>query len=107
MLGFAFDGTGYGDDGTIWGGEVMIADNQHYERIVTFCTFRLLGGEKAIKEPRRSALALLFETYTLDEIDTLKSSTLEQFSKKEIKILHHAWEQGINAPIVQFNGKTF
>ena len=72
VLGFAFDGTGYGDDGTIWGGEVMIADKHHYERIVTFAPFKLLGGDKAVKEPRRSALALLFEHYTLEEINITK-----------------------------------
>ena len=107
VLGFAFDGTGYGDDGTIWGGEVMIADNQNYERIVTFTPFKLLGGEKAIKEPRRSALSLLFETYTLDEIHSLKLSLLQQFSEAEINILHRAWEQGINTPLSSSMGRLF
>jgi hydrogenase maturation protein HypF len=90
VLGFAFDGTGYGDDG-----------------IITFTSFRLLGGEKAIKEPRRSALALLFETYTLEEIHSRKLSSLEQFSQDEINILHRAWEQGINAPYCSSIGRLF
>jgi hydrogenase maturation protein HypF len=107
VLGFAFDGTGYGDDGTIWGGEVMIADNQNYERVVTFAPFRLLGGEKAIKEPRRSALSLLFETYSLEKIHSLKLSSLEQFTQDEINILHRAWEQGINAPLSSSMGRLF
>lgn len=107
VLGFTFDGTGYGDDGTIWGGEVMIADNQHYERVVTVAPFRLLGGDKAIKEPRRSALSLLFEAYTLDEINEMKLSTLEQFSKAEIDMLHHAWERGVNSPLCSSMGRLF
>jgi len=107
VLGFAFDGTGYGDDGTIWGGEVMIADHQDYERIVTFAPFRLLGGEKAIKEPRRSALSLLFETYTLDEIQTLHLPLLQQFSKEEVTLFHKAWEKGINAPLCSSMGRLF
>jgi hydrogenase maturation protein HypF len=107
ILGFAFDGTGYGDNGTIWGGEVMIADNQHYERMVTFAPFRLLGGEQAIREPRRSAIALLFETYSLDEIHSLRSPPLKQFSEIEINILHKAWEQGINAPLNSSVGRLF
>ena len=107
VLGFSFDGTGYGDDGTIWGGEVMIADSQHYDRIVSIAPFKLLGGEKAIKEPRRSALALLFETYTLDELETLRSTTLAQFTKDEITMLHHAWKQGINAPLCSSMGRLF
>ena len=107
VLGFAFDGTGYGDDGTIWGGEVMIADNYSYERIVTLAPFRLLGREKAIKEPRRSALALLFETYDLNELHELKSVTLDQFSKEELKMLHHAWKQEMNAPLCSSMGRLF
>ena len=107
VLGFSFDGTGYGDDGSIWGAEVMIADNRDYERIFSLAPFRLLGGEKAIKEPRRSALALLFETYSLDEIHSLKLPTLEQFSKVEINILHKAWERGINAPYSSSMGRLF
>ncbi|MDM5263382.1 carbamoyltransferase HypF [Sulfurovum sp. XTW-4] len=107
VLGFAFDGTGYGDDGTIWGGEVMIADHQNYERIVTISPFRLLGGEKAIKEPRRSALSLLFETYTLDEIHALKLPLLQQFSKEEVNMLHTVWEKGMNAPLCSSMGRLF
>ncbi len=107
VLGFAFDGTGYGDDGTIWGGEVMIADNQDYERVFSLAPFRLLGGEKAIKEPRRSALTLLFEIYTLDEIRELQLALLETFSEQEITVLHKAWKQGINAPLSGSMGRLF
>jgi hydrogenase maturation protein HypF len=107
VLGFAFDGTGYGDDRTIWGGEVMIADHQEYERIATLAPFRLLGGERAIQEPRRSALSLLFEAYTLDEIHALTLPLLEQFSKEEINLLHKAWEKGINAPVCSSMGRLF
>lgn len=107
VLGFAFDGTGYGDDGTIWGGEVMIADKHHYERIVTFAPFKLLGGDKAVKEPRRSALALLFEHYSLEEINVLKLPTLDQFSKEEIFMLYKALKQGINAPLTSSMGRIF
>ncbi len=107
VLGFAFDGTGYGDDGTIWGGEVMLADNRHYERIGTLSPFRLLGADKAIKEPRRSALSLLFETYTLEEIHALEVATVSQFSKEQIDMLYKAWEKGINAPLCSSMGRLF
>jgi len=107
VLGFSFDGTGYGDDGSIWGAEVMMADNYHYERLFSLVPFRLLGGEKAIREPRRSALSLLFESYTLDEIHELKLPPLVQFSKIEINILHKAWEKGINAPYSSSMGRLF
>lgn len=107
VLGFAFDGTGYGEDGTLWGGEVMIADAQDYERIATFAPIRLLGADKAIKEPRRSALALLFEYYTLDELERLNVATLKQFTTEEIHMLHKAYTQGINAPLSSSVGRLF
>ncbi len=49
VLAFCFDGTGYGDDGNIWGGEVFIANKKEYERVHHLKYFKLLGGEKAVK----------------------------------------------------------
>ncbi|WP_299805508.1 carbamoyltransferase HypF, partial [Sulfuricurvum sp. RIFOXYD2_FULL_44_160] len=66
VLGFAYDGTGYGEDGSLWGGEVMVADVHAFERIGHLKPFALLGGDKAIKEPRRIGLSLLFDIYSLD-----------------------------------------
>lgn len=69
VLGIAWDGTGYGLNGTIWGGEFLqikslqsLASNTEipFQRVAHLRTFRLLGGEKAIKEPRRVAISLLF-----------------------------------------------
>ncbi|MRJ06040.1 MAG: carbamoyltransferase HypF [Epsilonproteobacteria bacterium] len=58
-LGIAFDGTGYGDDGTIWGGEFFIFDHTGYRRVGRLEPFKLIGGEKGIKDPLRIALGLL------------------------------------------------
>lgn len=66
VLGIAWDGTGYGDDGTLWGGEFMLCDYQGYDRVFYIKPFRLIGEEKAVKEPRRVALSLLFELYKKD-----------------------------------------
>ncbi len=107
VLGFAFDGTGYGDEGDIWGGEVMIADNYLYERMFTLESFALLGGEKAVKEPRRSALALLFEYYSLNEVNALDLPLLKQFSDNEITLLHRSWKQGVNTPRTSSMGRLF
>ena len=107
VLGFAYDGTGYGEDGSLWGGEVMIADTHGYERIGFLKPFALLGGDKAIKEPRRIALSLLFEHYTLEEVLTLKSSTVESFLPHEIRTLHHMWIKNINAPRSSSMGRLF
>jgi len=107
VLGFAFDGTGYGEDGNLLGGEVMIADVHGYERIGFLKPFALLGGDKAIKEPRRIALSLLFESYTLEEILVLKSPTTEAFLEYEIRQLHHMWMKKLNAPCSSSMGRLF
>lgn len=107
VLGFAFDGTGYGDDGTIWGGEVMITDAREYKRVANIRPFRLLGGDRAVKEPRRAALSLLFEIYTFEEIAALDLPTLRQFTQQEIKALHSAWKKGVNSPLTSSVGRLF
>ncbi len=61
VLGVSWDGTGYGLDGTIWGGEFLLTDERSFTRIASFRKFRLPGGAAAIKEPRRTALGALYE----------------------------------------------
>ena len=107
VLGFAFDGTGYGEDGNLWGGEVMIADTHEFERIGFLKPFALLGGDKAIKEPRRIALSLLFDRYTLEEVLVLKSATTEAFLDHEIRQLHHMWTKELNSPRSSSMGRLF
>jgi len=107
VLGFAFDGTGYGDDGNIWGAEVMMVDERQYQRHFSLHPFRLIGGEKAIKEPRRSALSLLFEYLSLDEVLSLETAVLNEFSTNEIGLLHQAWKKGLNAPYSSSMGRLF
>lgn len=63
VLGIAFDGTGYGIDGTIWGGEVLLANVSEAKRLAHVRPFLLLGGEQAIRQPHRVALALLDQLY--------------------------------------------
>lgn len=107
VLGFAFDGTGYGEDGSLWGGEVMIADTHGYERIGFLKPFALLGGDKAIKEPRRIALSLLFERYALEEVLVLKSPTTASFLEYEIRQLHQMWTKQLNSPRSSSMGRLF
>ena len=98
-VGFSFDGTGYGDDGTIWGGEVFVGDERKYH----FKPIKLLGGEKAIKEPRRVALSMLFDRYSLDEVLEFDLP----FSKNEIKLLHQSYAKNLNAPLSSSLGRVF
>ncbi|WP_394201070.1 carbamoyltransferase HypF [Shewanella waksmanii] len=59
VLGISFDGTGLGDDGSLWGGEALIADCHQYQHIAGLQPFKLIGAEQAIKDPRRVVIALL------------------------------------------------
>jgi hydrogenase maturation protein HypF len=63
VLGFAWDGAGYGPDGTVWGGEVLLCEGTEFRRVSHLRTFALPGGDRAAREPRRSALGLLFEIF--------------------------------------------
>jgi len=88
FLGFSFDGTGYGDDGNIWGGEVFIANEKSFKRLYHFKYFSLVGGERAIKNPSLMAVNLLknidenlaknFKEYNL--IKNLKNNFLKTSS---------------------------
>ncbi len=63
-IGLCLDGTGYGSDETIWGGEVLVGGFHSFERAAHLQTVPLLGGERAAQEPWRMALAWLYETYS-------------------------------------------
>ncbi len=107
VLAFCFDGTGYGDNNTLWGGEVLIATPNEYERVCHFKELSLLGGEKAVKEPRRVALALLFEYFELAEIVAMQNALVESFSKEEIETFHTMYKRGINSPKSSSLGRLF
>ncbi|MDC0932641.1 carbamoyltransferase HypF [Arcobacteraceae bacterium] len=102
-VGFSFDGTGYGTGGTLWGGEVFVGDERKYH----FKAIKLLGGTKAIKEPRRVALSMLFDRYTLDEVLNLKIDTVKSFKESEIRILYNSYSKSLNAPLSSSVGRIF
>lgn len=107
VLAFSFDGTGYGDDGNLWGGEVLIANKSSYKRAYHLKYFKLLGAQKAIKEPKRVALSLLFDNFSLEEVLNLNLWCVKSFKNSEIKFHHKAWEKGLNAPLCSSMGRLF
>ena len=103
-LGVVWDGTGYGLDGTIWGGEFLLAKRDGaFERVAHFRQFRLPGGDRAIKEPRRSALGLLYEIFGEH---AWYFSTVD-LSEKEKSLLEQMLEKRINAPLTSSAGRLF
>jgi hydrogenase maturation protein HypF len=101
LIGLIMDGTGYGDDGTIWGGEVLIGDLSSYSRFAHFEALPLPGGDSAIKNPWRTALSYLYSTYGTDipDLPFLKDHAV----KSIIKMV----ERGINSPLTSSCGRLF
>ena len=107
VLGVAWDGTGLGSDGTIWGGEFLRVDDVDYSRVGHLRPFRLPGGDKAVVEPRRSALALLWEIYGTSAFELHALPTLRAFSLSELGILRKMLETGLNSPLTSSAGRLF
>jgi len=101
VLGVAWDGTGCGEDGTIWGGEFLLSDYRGYRRFKHFREFRLLGGERAVREPARVALSLLLHIFGKENLPPLDLG----FSERELALLSEAWEKGLNAPFCSSAGR--
>lgn len=104
VIGVAFDGTGYGDDGAIWGGEFLVADYLGYRRALHMDYFRLPGGDAAIRHPARIALALLWSLGI--EWDT-RLASFQDFSPEERSTVRTQLERGLNAPDTSSMGRLF
>jgi hydrogenase maturation protein HypF len=106
-LGVAWDGTGYGADGTIWGGEFLIARDGSFERVATMRPFRLPGGDRAVREPRRTAFALLHEIHGDDLQARQDLPPVAAFDEPERRVLAQMLARGINAPVTTSAGRMF
>lgn len=106
ILYVCWDGTGYGFDGNLWGGEFLISDGSNIARAMSFRYFRLIGGEKAIREPRRVALSILFQLCGKDML-RLNIPAVLSFKEREIENLYTLWEKGINSPLTSSVGRLF
>ncbi|SFH42862.1 carbamoyltransferase HypF [Modicisalibacter xianhensis] len=106
-LGVAWDGTGHGPDGTIWGGEFLLLKKHGWSRVARLRPFRLPGGEAAIREPRRAALGLLYAAYGERSFAMRKLPPLAAFASEELPILRTMLERGVNAPLTSSMGRLF
>ncbi|MBE9167901.1 carbamoyltransferase HypF [Pleurocapsales cyanobacterium LEGE 06147] len=107
VLGIAWDGTGYGLDGTIWGGEFLAIEDIFFKRIAHLRTFRLPGGEKAVKEPRRVAIGLLYELLGDKLFERKELTPIQAFTVRELTILKTMLQKNVNAPITSSAGRLF
>ena len=103
VLGISWDGTGYGTDGTVWGGEFLLVTTASFERFAHLRPFRLPGGDRAVKEPRRSALGVLYELLGERALEVVG----HLFTDSERRLLLHMLRQGIHSPVTTSAGRLF
>ncbi len=117
VIGVSFDGTGYGDDGAIWGGEFLLANYTGYHRFAHLAYTQLPGGDKTIREPWRMALSWLY-TAGIDWAEDLppvihaNSQSLTPNSPSltpnpQLSALHHQLSTAVNAPPTSSIGRLF
>ena len=105
VIGISLDGTGYGEDGTIWGGEVMITTPIGYERFASLRPFPLPGGAAAIRRPARTAVALLHEYGLLGHPSA--HFLLDRLEEEEESTIIAMIEQNLNTPRTSSMGRLF
>ncbi|HUH65644.1 MAG TPA: carbamoyltransferase HypF [Syntrophales bacterium] len=106
VIGIAMDGTGYGADGTVWGGEFLVASESAFMRIGHLATYLLPGGEKAIREPWRIAVSLLREAYGDDWQDVARSLDLVP-EKSYYESIDRLMAEKFNSPLTSSLGRLF
>jgi hydrogenase maturation protein HypF len=106
VIGLAFDGTGYGTDGTAWGSEVMIAGYPEFTRIATFRPLALPGGDAAIRQPWRVALALVDEAFK-GEAPLDIFALFRRIPSHDLDIVGRMLRRGFNAPPAHGLGRYF
>ncbi|MGI8469650.1 MAG: carbamoyltransferase HypF, partial [Pyrinomonadaceae bacterium] len=106
VIGAAFDGTGFGTDGKIWGGEFFVADFKYAERIAHLEYIPLAGGAKAIRQPWRIAAAYLQKTFG-DEFLELDLPFVQNLNLREWKTLKSMIAAGANCPQTSSMGRLF
>ena len=101
VIGVIFDGTGFGLDGTVWGGEFLVGDYRGFRRAAHLRCVRMPGGEQAIREPWRMALA------HLDDSGAGNSPLLARISPLQRRTMEKMLERGLNAPLTSSAGRLF
>jgi len=107
VLGVSWDGTGLGTDGTIWGGEFLRVTREGAARVACLRPFRLPGGDAAVREPRRSALGVLFAIDGGAVFDREHLAPVAAWTPAERRALRSSLESAVNAPWTSSAGRLF
>ncbi len=101
VIGIIMDGTGYGTDGSIWGGEILIGDYSNFDRFAHFEQMPLPGGDAAIKAPWRTAVSYLYKTFGSS------IPNLPFLDNHDIKPIIEMVEKNVNSPFTSSCGRLF
>ena len=96
LLAFTWDGSGLGEDGTLWGGEALLGRPGAWRRVASLRPFRLIGGDRAAREPWRNALSLAWE-----------AGRDWDAGGRDLSLLRQAWERRLNCPLTSSVGRLF
>ncbi|MEH1871845.1 carbamoyltransferase HypF [Nostoc sp.] len=109
VLGIALDGLGYGDDGTLWGGEFLLADYRKFQRLATFKPVAMIGGEQAIYQPWRNSYAQLIAANLWNDCQQQYADLeiVKFLDDKPLKLLNQLIEKRINSPPASSVGRLF
>jgi hydrogenase maturation protein HypF len=105
VLGVAWDGTGYGTDRTLWGGEFFHVTETAVQRVAHLRPFRLPGGAQAVREPRRAAMGLLYEMFGEAVFEQRDLKPVQVFSVTELAVLKKMLKASVNAPVTSSIGR--
>ncbi len=106
VIGLAFDGTGYGDDGTVWGGEVLLVDLKTCRRLAHLRPVPLPGGDAAVRQPWRMALSHLVQVWG-ESLAGLDLPLLEKLSPEQVRVVARMAARGIHSPPTSSLGRLF
>jgi len=107
-LGITWDGTGYGEDGTVWGGEFLRITDVSFKRVAHLRTFGLPGGEQAVRQPWRCAVGVLYEIFGEQVVrEAAAIPALADLTAKHGSNLVRMLQQGLNCPVTSSAGRLF
>lgn len=106
VIGLSFDGTGYGTDGSIWGGEILVVEDNEFRRVAHLSYVPMPGGEAAIKEPWRMAASYLYNAFG-EEFYSLDLPVFKEIDEKKIRFIVEMISKRVNSPFTSSLGRLF
>ncbi len=106
VIGVAFDGTGYGPDGCVWGGEFFLGSAKEFRRAARFNYVAMPGGELAIRQPWRMVVSYLYNVLGA-KLFTVKIDAIKNISINQRRTLKKMLDEGINSPLTSSAGRLF